>query len=107
MSPEHEHRGVRLLRLMGRPPQSVSVVTVSHNTLELTALVLWSLYRVLQWPALKIVVVDNGSTDGSAEFVRQAAAAGICTAVLLDRNLGHGQGLNDGIRHLRECHDPV
>lgn len=86
---------------------SVAVVTVSYNTLELTALLLWSLYRVLDWPALEVVVIDNASTDGSAALLAQAALAGICTTIPLNRNVGHGLGLNEGIRHLRERREPV
>ena len=37
-----------------------AVITVSYNTRELTALLLWSLRRVLDWEPLEVVVVDNG-----------------------------------------------
>jgi hypothetical protein len=46
-----------------------AVITVSYNTRELTALLLWSLRRVLDWEPLEVVVVDNGSKDGSAELL--------------------------------------
>jgi hypothetical protein len=70
-------------------PGRVAVVTVSYNTRELTALMLWSLRRILEWESLEIVVVDNGSKDGSAELPERhqgetaelrpvAVAAGLC-----------------------------
>jgi dolichyl-phosphate beta-glucosyltransferase len=55
-------------------PDRVAVVTVSYNTCELTALLLWSLRRVLEWEPLEIVVVDNGSKDGSAELLAKIDA---------------------------------
>src|ERR1700733_6570199 len=57
-------------------PGRVAVVTVSYNTRELTALLLWSLRRILAWESLEIVVVDNGSRDGSAELLARIDAAG-------------------------------
>ena len=59
-------------------PDRVAVITVSYNTRELTALLLWSLRQILAWESLEIVVVDNGSTDGSAELLAKIATAGGC-----------------------------
>ena len=78
----------------------VAVVTVSYNTRELTAFLLWSLRTILSWPELEIVVVDNGSRDGSARLLAEAARAGECTLLANDDNRQHGPGLNQGISHL-------
>lgn len=67
-------------------PDRVAVVTVSYNTRELTAFLLWSLHRVVSWPDLEIVVVDNGSRDGSAQLLAGAARAGACVLVRNDVN---------------------
>jgi GT2 family glycosyltransferase len=48
---------------------SASIVVVSYNTSAHIASCLMSLME-LHWPDLEIIVVDNGSTDGSAELVR-------------------------------------
>lgn len=89
----------------GRPdcsvmPGRVAVVTVSYNTRELTALLLWSLRRVLAWESLEIVVVDNGSTDGSADLLRKVDAAGGCQLLANAGNLMHGPALTQGMSFL-------
>lgn len=78
----------------------VAVVTVSYNTRELTAFLLWSLRTIVTWPKLEIVVVDNGSRDGSAQFLADAAGRGLCTLIANDGNRQHGPGLNQGLSHL-------
>jgi GT2 family glycosyltransferase len=77
-------------RKSGAGREKVAVVTVSYNTRELTALLLWSLRTIVNWPDLEIVVVDNGSADGSAELLAEAAQAGICVLVANDVNRQHG-----------------
>jgi len=78
----------------------VAIVTVSYNTRELTAFLLWSLRTILTWQDLEIVVVDNGSRDGSAQYLAHAKREGVCTLIANDDNRHHGPGLNQGISHL-------
>jgi glycosyltransferase involved in cell wall biosynthesis len=78
----------------------VAVVTVSYNTRELTALLLWSLRRILRWEALEIVVVDNGSADGSAQLLATIAAAGGCRLIANAGNAMHGPALNQAMSFL-------
>lgn len=68
-------------------PGRVAVLTVSHNTKALTALLLWSLYRALEWPTLEVVVVDNRSHDGSAELLAEIHEAGLCTLIANEQNI--------------------
>lgn len=82
------------------PSGGASVVTVTHNTLELTGLLLASLLRVAGPRLRRIVVVDNGSTDGGRDLAEAAARAGLVHAVLNDANLYHGPALDQGIWHL-------
>ncbi len=73
-------------------PARVAVVTVNYNTRDLIALLLWSFYRVMERrSAFTVVVVDNGSVDGSARMLADFSAVGLCTVLENDRNLGHGR----------------
>ena len=47
-------------------------------------------------PPFEIVLVDNGSTDGSADFVRQRFPE--CRVVALGANIGFAAGNNAGAR---------
>jgi O-antigen biosynthesis protein len=79
------------------PPRSASVVIPNWNGKDLLAKYLPSVVEAMSGnPANEIIVVDNGSSDGSAEFVR---AAFPCVKVIASpRNLGFGGGSNAGFR---------
>jgi glycosyltransferase involved in cell wall biosynthesis len=88
-----------IVRWPDRPvmPGRVAVITVSFNTRELTALLLWSLRRVLAWESLEVIVVDNGSEDGSAELLARIAAAGGCRLIANATNRMHGPALTQAM----------
>jgi GT2 family glycosyltransferase/glycosyltransferase involved in cell wall biosynthesis len=74
---------------------AASVVIPNWNGKDLLAKYLPSVVAALaDNPANEIVVVDNGSTDGSADFVRTAFPR--VKLLALDRNLGFGGGSNAG-----------
>ena len=77
----------------------VSVITVSWNRRDLLAECLRGLFAQT-WEPFEVIVVDNGSTDGSAEMV--AAEWGARARLLRsDRNLGYACAVNRGIRASR------
>ncbi|MGD0498024.1 MAG: glycosyltransferase [Bryobacteraceae bacterium] len=82
------------------PPRAASVVIPNWNGRELLEKYLPSVVEALASNAAnEIVVVDNGSTDGSAAFVKSAFPQ---VAVLeLPVNLGFGGGSNAGVRAAR------
>ena len=86
--------------------ERVAVVTVSYNTIELTALLLWSLHCVSSEPPDEIVVVDNASTDGSLELLREVASAGLVTLLSNATNRHHGPALNDALAFITARADP-
>ncbi len=73
-------------------PPPMAVVVVSFNTRELLRRCLTS---VLDASPAEIVVVDNGSTDGSVELLKSAYPA--VTVIASDENLGYGGAANKGI----------
>lgn len=74
----------------------VDVVVLNWNGWKDTVACLVSL-RQQDYPNFNLIVVDNGSTDGSVEQIMQAMP----TVELLQTgaNLGFGGGCNVGIRH--------
>jgi GT2 family glycosyltransferase len=52
----------------------VSIVLVTHDGIALTRLCLESLDRRTDWPTLEILAVDNGSTDGTRQWLEEEAS---------------------------------
>ncbi len=88
----------------GQPPTdtrpsaaAASIVIPNWNGRELLEKYLPSVVAALAGNAAnEIIVVDNGSSDGSAEFVRRNFPG--VKLVALERNLGFGGGSNAGVR---------
>jgi len=82
---------------MGYP--SVYAVTLNWNGKEDTIECIRSLKK-LDYPRLEIVVVDNGSTDGSVPAFK--ATYPDITIIENGRNLGYAEGFNAGARYAVE-----
>jgi GT2 family glycosyltransferase len=78
---------------------SVSVIVVNWNGLRHLELCLGSLLGQTL-PGVEIVLVDNGSSDGSVDFVRDRFGERVRLLVETE-NVGYARGLNDGIRMAR------
>jgi hypothetical protein len=76
----------------------VSIVNVSWNGKHLLERYLPSL-ALQDYPAYEVVVVDNASTDGSAEFVRRRYPA--FRVIRNEENLGTAEGSNSAIPYAR------
>lgn len=74
----------------------VAVIVLNWNCREDTLECLYSLAD-LTYPNYEIIVVDNGSTDGSVEAVREVFPA--VRLLVNSDNLGFAGGNNVGIRH--------
>jgi|SRR5579871_2120713 len=83
-----------------RGSRAVSVVIPNWNGKDLLARYLPSVIEALAVdPENEIVVVDNGSSDGSADLVRETFPQ--VRVVALPVNLGFGGGSNEGFREAR------
>jgi GT2 family glycosyltransferase len=78
----------------GGPPH-VAVVVLTYNGRDDTLACLASL-EGLRWDRLTPIVVDNGSTDGTIEAVREQFPEVV--AIRSDENLGFAEGNNVGMR---------
>lgn len=74
-----------------------SVIVVTYNNLALTRACLDSLEHNCESPALEIIVVDNASSDGSAEFLTEWAAGSGQTLILNTDNRGFAAANNQGL----------
>jgi GT2 family glycosyltransferase len=79
-------------------PPDVSAVVVTHNGLVFTRLCLESVLASLDIPGLEVVVVDNGSTDGTLDYLHRLAErdARFCL-ISMGRNLGFAAAVNRGL----------
>lgn len=75
---------------------SLSVCLVNWNTRDLLAACLDSVIAQAGDLALHIIVVDNASSDGSAEMVRERFPA--VTLIANDRNLGYAAATNQALQ---------
>jgi O-antigen biosynthesis protein len=84
--------------LIPDPQLAVSVVIPNWNGRDLLEKYLPSVIEALRGnPQNEILVVDNGSSDGSADFVR--ARFPQVKVIALEQNAGFGGGSNEGFRH--------
>jgi cellulose synthase/poly-beta-1,6-N-acetylglucosamine synthase-like glycosyltransferase/peptidoglycan/xylan/chitin deacetylase (PgdA/CDA1 family) len=87
----------RMRRAAGRRPiylGPVSVVVPAYNEAANIAATVWSLARN-DYPSLEIIVVDDGSTDGTAEIVERLDLLSV--TVLRQPNAGKPAALNTGV----------
>jgi glycosyltransferase involved in cell wall biosynthesis len=84
----------------GSDDRLVGVVMVSFNTMQITAQAIYALFRHLKQAEFRLLVVDNASTDGSAQMLAALADAGLCEVILNTRQRYHGPALNQALDHL-------
>jgi GT2 family glycosyltransferase len=72
----------------------IAVVIVAYNSAHVIGDLLDSLPAALDGLTADVVVVDNGSSDGTAELV---AALGACR-IVRSANVGYAAGINRGVR---------
>jgi hypothetical protein len=92
--PVPRRRGVVLLG----PRRAVSAVVVTHNDLALTRMCIESALANTQYERFEIIIVDNGSSDGTVEYLEHLADQfGTIHVVLNDHNEGFARAVNQGL----------
>src|ERR1041384_6751249 len=81
---------------MGAESPSVACIVLNLNGGDVLREALHSI-KAMKYPRCSIIVVDNGSHDGSQDMVRSLFAGG--TLIENESNLGVGEGDNVGSRH--------
>lgn len=89
------------MKRTGGGAAKVGIVAVNFNTQRLISQLVFSLYRVLgRSEFATLVVVDNGSTDGSVELLESLAAAGMLHLIRNPTQQYHGPALTQGVSWL-------
>lgn len=73
------------------------IVIVNYRAAQMTVEAVASLRKCPEFGDVSVVIVDNGSEDGSLEILRREC--GDCTVIDAGANLGFSGGNNVGIRH--------
>src|SRR6266446_3061827 len=81
---------------MVRETPSVACIVLNLNGGDVLRETLHSV-KAMNYPRFTIIVVDNGSHDGSQDMVRSLFSES--TLIENGANLGYGEGNNVGIRH--------
>ncbi len=75
-----------------------SIIIPTCNNLDLTRQCLESIRACTEAEEYEVIVVDNGSSDGTPDYLREQEAAGHLTAILNQENLGFARASNQGAR---------
>lgn len=93
--PSHSHVEHTVSREDGWP--AVGIVIPVWNALAYTLACLESLTH-LSYPSFEIVIIDNGSTDGSSETIRARYPS--VTVIRNETNRGFAHACNQGLQHV-------
>jgi GT2 family glycosyltransferase len=79
-----------------------SIVVVTHQRRELTRLCLESLFARTEWPRYEVLVVDNGSTDGTPGLLEELARRRpSLRTIAFAENRGFPRACNAGLAEAR------
>ncbi len=80
----------------------VSVMLLNMNGKKLTADCIKSVQKNTSYPNYEIIVVDNGSTDGSVKMLKEMKRRRIVKKLVLNKkNVGYSNGVNQGFKESR------
>ncbi len=87
-----------------RANRAVSIIVVTWNGLDFTRACLESIRRVTRFESYDIVVVDNGSTDGTIEYLAELEGVGV---IANSENMGFAKANNIGIESIPGGNDAI
>jgi len=82
----------------------VAIIILTWNAIAYTKACVVALTACTDYPAWRLVLVDNGSTDGTVDYLQDLDDA---TVILNGTNLGYTRGCNIGIASTRADEDVV
>ncbi|HWI05034.1 MAG TPA: glycosyltransferase family 2 protein, partial [Acidimicrobiales bacterium] len=82
----------------------LAIVILTWNALAYTKACVSALAEVTDHPAWRLIIVDNGSTDGTVEYLKDLEGA---TVILNATNQGYTRGCNAGLAASRPEEDVV
>jgi GT2 family glycosyltransferase/glycosyltransferase involved in cell wall biosynthesis len=94
-----ERRAEQLHSAIEKCYPKVSIIILAHNQVAFTEACLDSIERFSKYANIEVVVIDNASTDETAEFLaRWSFSRPWVKTIRNDRNLGFSAGNNSGAR---------
>jgi GT2 family glycosyltransferase len=90
----------RMTELFGK----VSIIIITWNNLEHTRKCVQSVLMDQTWPNFELIIVDNASTDGTQEYLKELESQyeNVCV-ILNSSNIGFAAGNNIGLRHTQDA----
>lgn len=84
--------------------KKIAIIALGWNKLETTTkLFLDSLYNYTDENIFDLIFVDNGSIDGTADYVREyARAKNNIVLIANEENLGYSKGNNQGLEYIKD-----
>ncbi len=80
------------------PCPLASIVIVTHDNLLFSRMTLESVIACTEYPGYEVIVVDNGSCDGTAEWLHELAAANPRVRLVMNpANAGFARACNQGL----------